>query len=125
MMVNNNNSKVPLKYVINYIKKSKNLNNHIMKAYCYVGYHLYKNKDKSGNVAVLEHDIQPFIKKGFVDEKRFDKFSMHLNRFTASLLPRKKIEKYMKKHLKIIERQPHGNTFVEKAFYWQYVMKRK
>jgi hypothetical protein len=43
----------------------------------------------------------------------------------ACLLPKKKVEKYMKQYLKIIERVPHGKTFVEKAFYWQYVMKKK
>jgi hypothetical protein len=123
--INNNNPKVPLKYVANYINNSKNLDNYRMKAYCYLGYHIYKNKDKYGDVASLEKDLESLVKKGIVDKKRYEKFYMHLNRFMACLLPKNKIERYMKPYLKIIERTPHGKTFVEKSFYWQYVMMRR
>ena len=41
------------------------------------------------------------------------------------MLPTKRVDKYIKKHLDIVEKMPHGPNFVEKAFYWQYVMKKK
>ncbi len=118
-------TRVELKDVVDYIKKSKKLEDYRMKGYYYLGYSHTKNKGKFKNIAALEYDVQPYIDKGIITKKRFNKFSLHLKKFSAQLVEREKMEKYIKKHLKILEKIPHGDTFVEEAFYWQYVMKRK
>jgi hypothetical protein len=123
--INNNNPRVSLKYIANYINNSKKPEDYRMRAYCYIGYLVFKNKEGYGDLAALDSDLKRLVEKGTLNKIKYEKFSLHLKRFMACLLPKKKVEKYMKQYLKIIERVPHGKTFVEKAFYWQYVMKKK
>ena len=95
------------------------------KAYYYLGTALWKNKDSFGNVGTLEHDIKPFIESGEVSAEKFDRFSIHVDNFSACLLPRERLDAHISKHLEIVDRLPFGGTFVEEAFYWLYVMKLK
>ena len=86
---------------------------------------LYKHNHDYGDLADVINDLAPFIEKGELTQERVDIFTLGVRKFMAVLIPGKKFEEYIKKHLDIIEKTPYGHTKTEEAFYWQYVMKKK
>jgi 2-polyprenyl-3-methyl-5-hydroxy-6-metoxy-1,4-benzoquinol methylase len=124
---NHKDTFVPLTEAVKFIKNATpaQLDDYKMKAYYYLGTSAWKNMDTFGNVGSIEHDIKPFIESGEISAEKFDRFSIHVNNFSAALLPRKRIDAYITKQLDIVDRIPFGGSFVEEAFYWLYVMKVK
>ncbi len=120
---NYKNKATPLKEVVNYLKKTKKPGDHRMIAYYYLGYSLYNKK--AGDIAAIEHDLLPYVKRGIIPKKNYDKFSMGLGQFKTQIFPVKRIEAWVRNHLDVAEKIPLGGTFVEEAFYWLYVMKKK
>lgn len=114
-----------LKNVINFIKNSSmdEIKDYKNRAFYYLSYALYINNNEFKNLAQIEHDIKPFIGKEITQEQ-YDNFILGAVDFSAAVLPVDIIDSYIKKHLKIVEKMPASETYVEKCFYWLYVMKR-
>jgi len=114
--------------VLEFIKNAtdEELEDYRIKAYYYLANTAFINKDKFGNVVSLEKDILPLIEKEDDSEelrRKFDIFSLHMNNFSAALLPVEKIEAYLTKQFQIVEKIPYGPTTTEECFYWLYVIK--
>jgi hypothetical protein len=114
-----------LKDVINFIKNSSidEIKDHKNRAYYYLSYALYVNNNEFKNLAQIEHDLKPFIGKEITQEQ-YDNFILGAVNFSAAVLPVDLIDLYIEKHLNIIEKMPASETYVEKCFYWLYVMKK-
>lgn len=124
---NHKDTSVPIKEFVKFLKDASDeqLDDYRMKAYYYLSTSVWKNSDRFGNVASIEAEIKPFLEGNIYLAEKWQRFSLHLNSFSACLLPVKKVDAYITKHLDIIERIPFGSTYVEEAFYWLYVMKSK
>lgn len=125
MMADFKKARVSLKEVVSYISKTKTPGNCVMKAYYYLGYHMTKNGNRRGDVMVLDNNLQKFVKKGKISKVKYNLFSLHMGRFIAQMPSPKKLEESVQKYFKIQEKIPHGPSFVEEAFYWQYVLSPK
>lgn len=119
--------KTSLQEIIDFIKKASDeeLSDYRKKAYYYLGYLNYKHGNNFGDIADIENNLMQAAEEGKVSQEKVERFILHVKKFMVTLLPKEKIEKYVKKYFDIVETTPNGSTFVEEAFYNIYVMKRK
>ena len=124
---NHKNTSITMEEFVEFLKNAtdEEVDDYKNKAYYYLATAAHKNKDQFGNVGTLEHDIKPFIESGEISSEKFDRFSIHVDNFSAVLLPNDRIEAHITKSLEIVETIPFGAGKAEECFYWLYVMRKK